>query len=54
MKQAKPYARRPRTESHRRRQERLLKQILAGKISIHTAAEMARELPPLLYRRVVE
>lgn len=50
----KPRRRNSRPESHRRRLERLLKQILAGKVSIHAAAEMASESPPVPYRRVVE
>ncbi len=54
MKQDKPSDRRPRPESHRRRLKRLLKEMLEGKVSIHTATEMARDLPALPYRRVVE
>jgi len=54
MKQGKPPNQRSRPESHRRRLKRLLKEMLEGKVSIHTAAEMARELPALPYRRVVE
>jgi len=54
MKPDKSSNRRPRPESHRRRLKRLLKEMLEGKVSIRTAAEMAKELPALPYRRVVE
>jgi hypothetical protein len=54
MNSNKPRSRSSRPASHRRRLERLLKQILAGKVSIHSAAELANELTALPYRRVVE
>lgn len=51
---SKSRSRNARLQSHRRRLERLLKQILAGKISIHDVADMSSDYPVLPYRRVVE
>lgn len=46
----------PRPESQRKRMERLLKEMLAGRESIHTVAEMLSKmsLPRVTYRRVIE
>lgn len=51
---SKPLSRVSRPASHPRRLERLLKKILAGKVSIHAASQMAEEFTALPYRRVVE
>lgn len=54
MNSNKPRSRSSRPASHRRRLERLLKKVLAGKVSIHAAAQMAEEFTAMPYRRIVE
>lgn len=54
MNPNKPRSQSSRPASHRRRLERLLKKVLAGKVSIQAVAQMADEFTTLPYRRVVE
>jgi len=54
MKKLKKSRGTPKLESHRQQLERVLKQILAGKISIEDTAKMTKESPRAPYRRLIE